>query len=313
MPLPVPRPPLTVVLPPPVKPRLPDPEPRLAWLPVLKPPIAPAPPSVWVPRTIWPPPPKPSDAFAWAPWAPAAGPPAAADLPAPASSPPSIAVDHGPAPRPDAERAIAVADRDQRLESLDRSAREALLAGDAPTALRLYERLASEFPAARAAQLGQAIALQQLGRSAEARALYQSLLAVDPDDRGAKIALLGIVAEHAPDEALQLLRRLARHHPGDHRLPAQIAVVLAARGDLAAAMVAQRRAVALAPDNPGYRANLAVLYDRAGQSGAAVEQYRRALELATLAGAPTAQLDAIAARLHHLRQAQPPAAVGPTS
>lgn len=70
--------------------------------------------------------------------------------------------------------------------------------------------------------------------------------------------------------------------------------------------------MALDPANLGYRTNLAVLLDRAGQSGAAVEQYQSALELATLGGAPTTQLDAIAARLHHLRQPQRPAAASPT-
>ncbi len=305
-PLPVLRPRLAVVLPPPAKPPPPDAGPRIAWLPKLKPVPGDPPPSIRPPKTIWPPPPKPPLAYDWAP---AAGPPATVG---PAATPDPVVVGHGPAPRPDAGRAVAVADRDQRLESLDRSAREALLAGDAPTALRLYERLASEFPAAPAARLGQAIALQQLGRSAEAQALYQSLLAADPDDLGAKIALLGIVAERAPDEALSLLRRLARQHPDDHRLPAQIAVVLARKDDLGAAIVAERRAVALDPANAGYRANLAILYDRAGQASAAIEQYRRALELATLAGAPTTQLEAIAIRLHHLRQAQRPAAASPT-
>ncbi len=299
-----------LVLPPPAKPRPPDPEPRLAWLPELKPAIAASEPAVAAAGTIWPPPPKPLLAFEWPALAPAAGPPVAAAS-ARAPDPAAISVRHGQAARPDAAGTIAVAERDRQLESLDRSAREALLAGDALSALGLYERLASELPAAPAARLGQAIALQQLGRPAEAQAIYQSLLAADPDDVGAKIALLDILAERAPDEALELLRRLARYHPDDHRLPAQIAIVLARKGDLAAASAALRRAVALDPANPGYRANLAVLYDRAGQSGAAIEQYRRALELTTLAGAPTAQLDAIATRLHHLRQLQHPTDAGP--
>ena len=223
----------------------------------------------------------------------------------------SVSVGHGPAPAPDTDRAVRVADRDQELDSLDQSAREALLAGDAATALRLYERLAREFPEARAARLGQALALERLGRSAEARAVYQSLLQADPEDLGAKIALLGILAERAPDEALQLLRRLARYHPDDHRLAAQIAMVLARTGDLAAAIAAGRQAVALAPGDARYRANLAVLLDRAGQTSAAIEQYQSALELATLAGAPTTQLGAIAARLHHLRQPPPSAPATP--
>ncbi len=323
-PLPVLRPTLAVRLPPPAKPHALVAEPHVAWLPKLKPAIEPGPPPR-APAVLWPPPAKPRLALLPATVAPAAGPPAAA----PADVPPReddrdpprepgkpdarpITVDHGGATRPEADASIAVADRDQRLQRLDQAAREALLAGDPAGALRLYERLSAEAPAAPAARLGQAIALQQLGRSAEARAVYQSLLQADPDDLGAKIALLGMLAERAPDEALPLLRRLARHHPDDHRLPAQIAIVLARQGDLAGAIVAERRAVALDPANLGYRTNLAVLLDRAGQSGAAVEQYQSALELATLGGAPTTQLDAIAARLHHLRQPQRPAAASPT-
>ncbi len=295
-PLPALRPALVVRLPPPAKPRPPESEPHVAWLPKLKPTIgrptgastddrpwqpADGTPPVRNPKVLWPPPPKPPLALGPADIAPAAGPSEEPPVPRPEARP--ITVDHGGASRPQADAAIAVGDRDQRLQRLDEAAREALLAGDPAGALRLYERLSSEAPAAPAARLGQAIALQQLGRSAEARAVYQSLLQADPDDLGAKIALLGMVAERAPEEALTLLRRLARDHPDDHRLPAQIAIVLAAQGDLAGAIVAARRAVALAPANLGYRTNLAVLLDRAGQSGAAVEQYQNALELATSA------------------------------
>jgi tetratricopeptide (TPR) repeat protein len=245
-------------------------------------------------------------------WAPAAGPPAASEAPAHRPDREAVAVAHGLATRADADHAVRVGDRDQQLDNLDQAAREALLAGDAATALSLYERLTREFPEARAARLGQALALEQLGRSDEARVMYQALLQLDPGDLGTKIALLGILAERAPDEALQLLRRLARHHPDDPRLAAQIAMVLARTGDLAAAIVAGRRAVALDPGHAGYRANLAILLDRAGQRSAAIEQYQRVLELATLGGAPTARLGAIAARLHHLRQAPPPPPAEPS-
>ena len=330
-PPPATQPALAVQLPPPGKPPPRRSGPHVAWLPKLKPtivrrsgatiedrPLEPVDgaPTLRDPRVLWPPPPKPPLGFAPTAVAPAAGPPAGAPAEAPAETPAEapaeraarqpdarpITVDHGAASRPEAAAAIGVAERDRRLQRLDEAAREALLAGDAAGALQLYERLASEAPAARAARLGQAIALQRLGRSAEARAVYQSLLQADPDDLDAKIALLGMVAARAPDEALGLLRRLARDHPDDHRLPAQIALVLAAQGDLAGAIAAARRAVALAPANLGDRTNLAILLDRAGQSRAAAEQYQNALELATLGGAPTTQLDAIAARLHHLRQ-----------
>jgi Flp pilus assembly protein TadD len=315
--------------------RRPAPE-QIAWIPQLKPERPPAPEPPVGPRiAIWPPPWKPGPADPSLSVAPAAGPPedprsaiwpppwkpAPADLPLAVAhaaalledppqpdAPVPVVVAHGRAERPAVDDGIAVSELDQLLPQLDRAAREALLAGDPATALAIYERLAARFPEERTVWLGRAVALERLGRGSEARALYQAMLGADPEDLGVKIALLGIVAERAPDEALRLLRRLAHHHPDDARLRAQIAAVLARQGALPAALSEQRRAVALAPANLGYRVNLAILHDRAGAIDAAVEHYRSALELATLGGAPTAQLDAIAARLHHLRARQRPAA-----
>jgi Flp pilus assembly protein TadD len=331
-PVPVLRPRLAVVLPPPPAPRRePVAHERIAWIPQPKPERRPV-----GPRTaIWPPPWKPDPADLSLAVEPAAGPPAdppralwpppwkpdPADLPlaaGPAEEPPGsdgsvrIVVAHGRAASLAIGHGIAVSELDELLPQLERAAREALLAGDPATALAIYEQLRARFPEERAIWLGQAIALERLGRGSEAQALYQAMLGADPEDLGAKIALLGIVAELAPDEALRLLRRLAHHHPDDARLRAQIALVLARQGALPAAIAEQRRAVTLAPANLGYRINLAVLYDRAGGIDAAVEHYRSALELATLGGAPTAQLDAIAARLHHLRARQRPAAPSAT-
>ena len=359
-PVPVLRPRLAVVLPPPSAPRKPVAPERIAWIPQPKPERRPAAEPPTGPQiAIWPPPWKPDPSDLTVAVDPAAGPPPQvaiwpppwkpdpADLPlavAPAAGPPEdprsaiwpppwkpdpvdppaaarpaeeapgpdgpvpVVVAHGRAGSSAIDDGIAVSDPDQLLPQLDRAAREALLAGDPATALAIYERLAARFPEERTVQIGRALALERLGRGSEARALYQAMLGVDREDLGAKIALLGILAEAAPEEALRLLRRLAHHHPDDGRLRAQIAMVLARQGALPAAIAEQRRAVTLAPANLGYRINLAVLHDRAGGIDAAVEHYRSALELATLGGAPTAQFDAIAARLHHLRARQRPAA-----
>jgi Flp pilus assembly protein TadD len=333
-PVPVLRPRLAVVLPPLPPPRKPLTQERIAWIPQPKPERRPAPESpvgmriaIWPPpwkpaelplavapaagppeeprNAIWPPPRKPDPADRALALAPAAGP--LGDPPRPDRTVP-IVVAHGLAGSPAPDDGIAVSELDQLLPQLDRAAREALLADDPATALAIYERLGARFPEERTVWLGRAVALERLGRGSEARALYQAMLGADPEDLGAKIALLGILADLAPDEALRLLRRLAHHHPDDARLRAQIALVLARQGALPAALAEQRRAVTLAPANLGYRINLAILHDRAGGIDAAVEHYRSALELATLGGAPTAQLDAIAARLHHLRARQRPAA-----
>jgi Flp pilus assembly protein TadD len=330
-----------------LKPDRPAPEPSAGLRPAIWPPpwkpdpadlplaVASAAGSLEDPRiATWPPPWKPDPPDLPFAVTPAAGPPedprtaiwpaprkpALADLPLAVASaaglpedprpdgPVRVVVAHGHPERPAVDDGIAVSELDQLLPQLDRAAREALLAGDPATALAIYDRLAARFPEERTAWLGRALALERLGRGGEAQALYQAMLGADPEDLGVKIALLGIVAERAPDEALRLLRRLAHHHPDDARLRAQIAAVLARQGALPAALSEQRRAVALAPANLGYRVNLAILHDRAGAIDAAVEHYRSALELATLGGAPTAQLDAIAARLHHLRARQRPTA-----
>jgi Flp pilus assembly protein TadD len=295
-PLPALRPALTAPRPPPRKPAF---EPRVVWLPQLKPAAPDGPRLAASAPTVWPAPPKPAGGRFRQAIEPAAG--AQGD---PVAAP--VSIERRRAGRPLQAGAVSVVEPDALLPQLDRAARAALLAGDPTTALQLYQRTAELFPSERGPLLGRALALQQLGRESEAQALYQVLLDEDASDLAARIALLGVLAQRAPDEALRLLRRLARHHPDDARVPAQIAMALARKADLGAALVEQRRAVALAPTNLGYLVNLAILHDRAGHEGEAALAYRRALDLATLTGAPSAQLGQVAVRLQHLRELRRP-------
>jgi Flp pilus assembly protein TadD len=195
---------------------------------------------------------------------------------------------------------VAVRADDAGLAALTMAAREALLAGDAATALALYDQLAVIVPQQRSAMLGRAIALGRLGRHGEAQAVYQELLESDPDDLAARTAYLGLLAEVAPGGALAQLRTLARRHGDQPQLMAQIGLAEARRGDAGRAIVAMRRAVAADPMNPSHHMNLAVLYDRIGQAGAAIDHYRKALAMAMRSGDATLPLDAIDARLRHL-------------
>ena len=317
---------------PPPAPRKPARELRNAWLPELKPaPSRAADLAAGAPLPVWPAPLKPGLVLlaASAPVTPRPPPPKPGDVPLAAiepaaGSPPDQARRPAPEPiaiirdaggRPGLGAAIAVAEPDQLLPQLDRAAREALLAGDATTALATSTNACRSCsrPSVVLASAARWPCSSSAGTT-RPRCVYQLLLDADASDLGARIALLGVLADRAPDEALRLLRRLARHHPQDARLPAQIAMVLAHTGELAAAIAEQHRAVALAPANLGHQVNLAILHDRAGHQGAAALAYRRALELATLSGAPSAQLGPIAARLQHLhrlQQAQPVPAQAP--
>jgi Flp pilus assembly protein TadD len=296
-PIPIPafKPPLAIALPPRPLPRKPDFARAVAWLSEPKPTSSGHPAAVPPPRTIWPSPPKPP-----APHRVAV--PAADDLAVEPAGPPDgpVVVAHGAARNPTAAAAVAVATRADQLRLLDRAGREALLAGDAAAALGIYERLSALFPDERTALLGRALALEQLGRRDEARALYQVVLADDPDDLSARIALISLIGERAPGEALQLLRRLAPHHPRDARLPEQIGLILAAQNQFDGAIAELHRAAALDPANVRYQINLAVVQDRAGRTEAAIECYRAALRMAAESGAPTADLAGVAARLEHL-------------
>jgi Flp pilus assembly protein TadD len=303
-PIPIPafKPPLAIALPPRPPPPKPDFARAVASLSEPKPTSSghQAP-----PPTIWPPPPKP-------PAPPRMTAPAASDLAIEPAGPPDgpVVVAHGAAHNPAVAAAVAVATPADQLRLLDRAGREALLAGDAAAALGIYERLSALFPDERTAMLGRALALEQLGRKDEARALYQIVLADDPDDLSARIALISLIAERAPGEALQLFRRLAPYHPRDARLPEQIGLILAAQNQLDGAIAELHRAAALDPANVRYQINLAVVQDRAGRTAAAIECYRAALRMAAESGAPTADLEGVAARLEHLsgqRGAPPPA------
>lgn len=281
---------------------------RRVWIPELKPTgqappeevaatIWPSPPKPILVAVVWPSPPKPAplDALAVAPAAAPVG-----------SGEAAIRVDHGPADRDlGPGETIAVSDRAAALGALEGAAREALRADRPGEALELYEQVRILSPHDRAAALGRAAALSQLGRRSEAVAAYRTLLEADPGDLSAKIALLGLIAEDAPQEALRELGRLARQHPKDGRIAARSAMILARLDRFEQAIVELRRAVTLDPSNPTLWANLGILLDRAGRLDQAIAHYRTALRLATETGASSVHLDAIGTRLEHLSARRP--------
>jgi Flp pilus assembly protein TadD len=125
--------------------------------------------------------------------------------------------------------------------------------------------------------LGKAVALQKLGLGNSAQETYEELLAIDPGNRAAMSNLLALTASAQPQQALAQLERLEASNPASAPILAQIGMLHAQLGDGVKAAQQMQRATALAPENPIYKLNLAILYDRAGRSGEALRLYQEVL------------------------------------
>lgn len=151
-----------------------------------------------------------------------------------------------------------------------------------------------------AALLAQAVALQRAGDTAAAIAVYEAVLAADPDNVIAGANLLGLIGQQQPGVALDRLRALHRRHPENAAVAAQLGVTEAMLGNADSALALLEQAVAREPDNPAFRYNLAVIADRAGRGDLAIRHYEAALALSPSGAEDPAQI-AILRRLQHLR------------
>lgn len=152
--------------------------------------------------------------------------------------------------------------------------------GQPVEALPIYDQLLRNNPKDRLALLGRAAALQKLGRTLTAVGAYEDVLAAFPGDEWALVNLLGLVSAQEPQRAVAQLERLQRLNPRTALLPAQIGMIQMAQGNFEMAARSLDRAVSLDPENAKYVFNLAVLYDKWGQSQNALRYYRQCLEMA---------------------------------
>jgi tetratricopeptide (TPR) repeat protein len=79
------------------------------------------------------------------------------------------------------------------------------------------------------------------------------------------------------DEGLDFLKIIERHHPLDHRVVSNLGALYAMTGNGAEALAYSERAVALNPDDPINKWNLARIYDRQGRIEDANRNYLEAL------------------------------------
>lgn len=154
----------------------------------------------------------------------------------------------------------------------------AIVAGHTEVAIEIYERILSNDANNKDAIFGLASSYHRAGQIDRARPLYAKLLSLDPNNRDALNNFLLLLADEAPQEALDHLMILEEKNPGYSTIPAQMAVIYQKMGLLDKASDKMFKAAALAPENLTYRYNLAILLDKQEKYEEAVKLYKQLLE-----------------------------------
>jgi Tfp pilus assembly protein PilF len=207
---------------------------------------------------------------------------------------------------------VAAAAPVETFERLIKRAQNALTSGDNETALALYKIVLDADADNAAALTGVAYIYQASGSYDQAADAERRLLAIDPADIGARTGLALALGHATTPTVRKELEALAEANPASAPMQVALARYLAHHEDVRGAFDHLARAIELEPGNLSYRLDLAVLYDRAGQTGQALSLYRQVLEAAPggLAhvswseNAPQAQLplNAIRARMAYLAE-----------
>lgn len=178
---------------------------------------------------------------------------------------------------------------------------DAVVAGHNGAALETYNRVLKAQPGNMNALYGKATLLHQAGQIEEARGYYQRILSKDPDHREALNNFLSLVAEEAPQAALEELYMLQKKNPHFSPIPAQISNIYQKTGDYQSAISAMLDAHSLAPGNLTYTLNMAVLLDRAGAKPQATEYYQQLVDARMKGKEIPGNINVIQERLTFLR------------
>lgn len=147
-------------------------------------------------------------------------------------------------------------------------------------AIRHYEAAIAAKPLDPDAHVGRVDILVVSGRYREANiALEQSLRTfASREVLNNWFKLLGRF-QHAGavDEGLAYLKVIEKHHPLDHRVVSNLGAYYALTGNSDEALVYAERSIAINPDDPINRWNLARIYDRRGEFEKADRSYQEAL------------------------------------
>lgn len=174
--------------------------------------------------------------------------------------------------------------RSQPVE--DRSARavndayQAYRQGRYDTANALYGAVLAENPDHRDALLGMAAIALRTGQTDRGYNYYTRVLRLNPSDRVAQTALIGLQTQTDPVASESRIRLLLEETPDAPYLHFTLGNLFASQSRWPDAQQAYFDAFRLDSSNADYAVNLAVSLDRLGQPRAARDYYRRALELA---------------------------------
>ena len=200
-----------------------------------------------------------------------------------------------------ADFSITVDARSSVQQASFEAAYSSLLAGNTEGALNLYMDVLKDDPDNTFALFGLASTLQRIGWLAEARATYEELLAVEPDNRGALANMMTLISQEAPDQALSNLQRLFEINPGFSPIPAQMAVLYAGQGDYDQAIRFLKLASDLSPENMMYVYNLAIIHDRLGDHVEARKLYEEVLSASEIRDV-SIPLEAVRQRVSYLKK-----------
>ena len=152
--------------------------------------------------------------------------------------------------------------------------------GEFAAASRGYEAVLRLQPSNRNAILGAAAAAANTGNIAKATALYRAALELNPKDTLARAALAGLAANSDPSTNESELKHLIAAEPSASHLHYSLGNLYAEQERWPEAQAAYFEAVRFDGQNPDYAFNLAVSLDHMRQASAALDYYRRSLELA---------------------------------
>lgn len=249
----------------------------------------------------------PVAAAATAATAAAAGPapkPAATPAPAPAAAPPAAAaaIVTAPAQPRDAIR-VTAGTTAPVVNPLLTDAYAALNAGNYDAAQRTYEQVLRSDPGNVDALLGLAAIATQRGNSDEAMRRHLKVLELDPRNAAAQAGLIGIVGSADPLAAETRLKTLIAREPATAYLHFALGLAYVDQKRWPDAQQAFFRAHELQTDNPDFAYNLAVSLEHIGQPRAALDFYRRAVQLAGVRGRSNFNVGAAEQRVGKLEAA----------
>lgn len=180
-----------------------------------------------------------------------------------------------------AQQGIAVSRQPTTTVPIDPTlmqAYEALQQGDFARARSLYEQVWQADPKNLDALLGLAAIAARNGDSTLALRYYQNALELDPRNAYAQAGMLSIIGAADPLATESQIKLLIAREPSA-LLYFALGTLYADQGQWPSAQQAYFQAYQLQPDNPDYAFNLAVGLEHMGQAKAALDYYRKALDL----------------------------------